>query len=333
MPNHHCHCNKCKGRENCHQDKKCSRKYHRGNTGPIGPTGRFGKTGPTGSTGPTGLAGQASNTGAPGPTGPTGTIGVTGPTGNAANISVVSGQLVNIGTSNNPILGLATVNNNPGNFTWPSITVDSQGRVIESTENTSPVLSVAGTSGQINATGGINTVLSLDPTLLSSIQTWEALQPVGDPLDRQFLQFRGLNLTWQTIGTQAFPISRDFYVDKSGNDLTGNGSNLFPFLTVSKAINVALAGDITDLNQCAIHIGAGIYFEANPIVITKSGINLLGASSIGTWLAPIDPTQDFFTMNNGILSAINCLFQAIPGTSTAACFRFSGAFTFYSTND
>ena len=139
-------------------------------------------------------------------------------------------------------------------------------------------------------------------------------------------------MEWVNVGSGNFPNSRNIYVDKSGNDTTGTGSNISPFLTLAKAIAIANAGNTTDANQVAIYMGAGIYFEQNPIAITVSGINIIGASSIGTWIGPSNPTQTFFTMTSGIMTLQDFLFQAIPSTSTAACIVVNGTFTLYMTS-
>jgi hypothetical protein len=248
------------------------------------------------------------------------------------NLTILTNQLVNTGTLTAPILGLANINNSDGDFTWASFTADNQGRITNITENPTPVLSVTGTTNQINVTSGSNPIVSLNSGLLSSIQFWQALQPSGIPSQLQFLQYQGTSLAWTSLGSGTFPISRNIYVDKSGNDTTGNGSNITPFLTVAKAIAIANAGNTTDSNQVAIYVGAGIYFEVNPILITVSGINIIGASSIGTWIAPNDPSSNLLTMTNGIVTFENILFQALPSTSTATCIAVNGTFTLYLTS-
>ena len=95
-----------------------------------------------------------------------------------SSISVSANQLVNSGTSTNPVLGLATVNSSPGSYNWPNVTIDGFGRISTVTENTSPVLSITGTSGQIDVSGTTNPILSIDPTLFASIQFWEICNPL-----------------------------------------------------------------------------------------------------------------------------------------------------------
>jgi hypothetical protein len=247
------------------------------------------------------------------------------------NLTILTNQLVNTGTATAPILGLANINNSDGDFTWASFTADTQGRITNIIENPVPVLSVLGTTNQINVTSGSNPIVSLNAGLLSSIQFWQTLEPSGIPSQLQFLQYQGTSLEWTSVGTGTFPNSRNIYVDKSGNDTTGNGSNFAPFLTVAKAVAIANSGNTSDSNQVAIYVGAGIYFEVNPIVVTVSGINIIGASSIGTWIAPADPTSNLLTMTNGIITLQDILFQALPSTSTATCIAVNGTFTLYLT--
>ncbi len=248
------------------------------------------------------------------------------------NLTILSDQLVNTGTSTEPILGLANINDDDGDYTWANFSVDNQGRITNVAENPIPILSLTGTINQIDVTSGSDPIISLDTTLLSSIEFWQGLEPSGIPDQFQFLQYQGTSLEWTSLGSGIYPTSRNIYVDKSGNDTTGNGSNLSPFLTIAKAISIANAGDTSDSNQVAIYIGAGIYFESNPIAITVSGINIIGSSSIGTWIAPMDPTLNLLTMTNGIVTLQNCLFQAIPSTSTATCIVVTGTFTLYITS-
>ena len=70
----------------------------------------------------------------------------------------------------------------------------------------------------------------------------------------------------------------NYYVSgTSGSDSIGNGMISNPWKTISKAINVlnAISGDIT----ATVNIAAGVYTETFP-TITKSGISLIGASSL-----------------------------------------------------
>ena len=70
----------------------------------------------------------------------------------------------------------------------------------------------------------------------------------------------------------------NYYVSgTSGSDSTGNGMISNPWKTITNAIDVlnAISGDIT----ATINIAAGVYTGILPI-ITKSGISLIGASSL-----------------------------------------------------
>jgi hypothetical protein len=187
------------------------------------------------------------------------------------------------------------------------------------------VQSVNGTSNQIVVGGDPeNPVVSIDPILYASLLQWENLAPLGTPTSGQFLQYFPTRLSWQSIGTQPFNASRNIYVDKSGNDTTGNGTNLSPFLTVAKAVQIALAGNTSVTVQTSIMIGTGNYTEVNPIVITKSGINLVGDTSRGCILSPVDASQNFFSLSGTSISAFAVRFQS--SSSTAACFDVSNVF-------
>ncbi len=132
-------------------------------------------------------------------------------------------------------------------------------------------------------------------------------------------------MTWQNVGTQPFPSSRSIYVDLSGNDLTGNGTSVFPFRTISKAISVAVT-NTTLLQQTAIFIGAGNYTEANPITVSASGITPFWRhGSRGTMLSPLTPSQPFFILTGVTLNLVQLRLQAtVP--SSAPCFVITGTF-------
>ena len=69
----------------------------------------------------------------------------------------------------------------------------------------------------------------------------------------------------------------NYYVSgTSGSDANGTGAIFSPWKTITKAINVlnAISGDIT----ATVNIAAGTYTEN--LLITKSGISLIGSSSV-----------------------------------------------------
>ncbi len=248
----------------------------------------------------------------------------------ANGVTSVSGSFnIDVGSDlQNPILNLTMTGVVANTYDWASVVVDVYGRLSSVVSNAQPVASVSGTTSQIVSTGGVNPVISLDPTLYASIQNWQDLEPSGIPLDNQFLVYSSsLNrLNWLNVGNQPFNSSRNIYVDKSGNDTTGNGTNLFPFLTVSKAVSIALAGNTSVLIQTCILIGCGNYTELNPIAITKSGLNIFGETQRGCILTPSNPALPLFTLNN-----VNCLFaqtrfEVGAGLSSSSCFNVTGTF-------
>ncbi|MBP7652948.1 right-handed parallel beta-helix repeat-containing protein, partial [Candidatus Dependentiae bacterium] len=72
----------------------------------------------------------------------------------------------------------------------------------------------------------------------------------------------------------------DIFCISMGNNLTGNGSETFPFRSIEKALSMAKSWD-------TIFIDAGIYSET--VVIDTDGISLIGADST---LTIIDPPGD-----------------------------------------
>ncbi len=193
--------------------------------------------------------------------------------GASSGVQSVIGTIGNItigGSTTNRIVDLAVIGV-PGTFEYPSLDIDQYGRVTSIISNPTPVQDVIGTTSQINSTGGINPIISLDSTLLSTIQSWSQLEPSGSPLNGQFLQYQDslARLSWISIGIP----SRAIFVDKSGNDTTGNGTASFPFLTVNKAITQAIANNPSTSNPTSVYVNAGVYIEVNPIVITNRNFN------------------------------------------------------------
>src|SRR5690606_29656035 len=75
------------------------------------------------------------------------------------------------------------------------------------------------------------------------------------------------------------------YVNKAGDDLTGDGSECRPFLTVTAAM--ASITDASPVKRYAIMIGPGSYTE--PLIHLKANVQLIGASTLLTRLSiPFD---------------------------------------------
>jgi hypothetical protein len=75
------------------------------------------------------------------------------------------------------------------------------------------------------------------------------------------------------------------YVNKGGNDTTGDGTECNPFLTVTRAM--AFIVDASPAKRYAISIGPGTYTE--PLIHLKANVQLIGTSTLLTRLAiPFD---------------------------------------------
>lgn len=87
-----------------------------------------------------------------------------------------------------------------------------------------------------------------------------------------------------------FTESRIVYVNKAGDDLTGDGSQCEPFLTIGKALMSIT--DASPTNRYEINIGPGIYVE--PAIHIKANVQLVGVSSlltqINSQVSIADPT-------------------------------------------
>ncbi len=121
--------------------------------------------------------------------------------------------------------------------------------------------------------------------------------PSVSPLSNQVLRTNGIDptqLEWATEGGFVSPAaSKTIYVAKYGNDTTGDGSFNNPYLTLSKAINVAnsLASFV---NPIAISISSGVYVENNTagaLAITAQGIAIAGESNATVIIKPLVPVN------------------------------------------
>ncbi|RAS77400.1 collagen-like protein, partial [Priestia endophytica] len=75
------------------------------------------------------------------------------------------------------------------------------------------------------------------------------------------------------------------YVNKAGNDAVADGSECFPFLTVTAAMASII--DASPVKRYAISIGPGTYTE--PLIHLKANVQLVGTSTLLTRLAiPFD---------------------------------------------
>lgn len=79
--------------------------------------------------------------------------------------------------------------------------------------------------------------------------------------------------------------AQTLYVEKNGNDSTGNGSPQSPYLTIGAAITAAVALTPTITKRIAIHIGAGQWADnVNlPANIAICGVSQLGTNLTGAW--------------------------------------------------
>jgi hypothetical protein len=71
----------------------------------------------------------------------------------------------------------------------------------------------------------------------------------------------------------------NYYVSPSGSNASGNGSITNPWGTIGYAVSIlnAVVGDIT----AVINVASGQYSETD-IIVTKSGVSIIGANSIST---------------------------------------------------
>lgn len=117
--------------------------------------------------------------------------------------------------------------------------------------------------------------------------------------------------TWQNIKT-LFGVTdcllptqtQVVYVNKGGNDLTGNGSICKPFLTIAKAI-LSIA-DNTSAKMYTIRVSAGTYVEAN--ILIKPFVFIIGDSRDNTFLQ-VNGTLGFDPSFNGAVGTARTGFK------------------------
>jgi len=100
----------------------------------------------------------------------------------------------------------------------------------------------------------------------------------------------------------------NYYVSaQSGSDVSGNGSIMNPWQTIGKAVTVlnAVVGDIT----AVINVASGQYSETD-IIVTKSGVSIIGANSIST----IFTGDIYFNM------AVSSLFYSVGGVANISVY-------------
>jgi hypothetical protein len=188
-------------------------------------------------------------------------------------------------------------------------------------------LIVSGTSNSVS--------INADP--LTS--DYKVTLPAVPPNDRQLLEYNE-NLgkfIWAdsdaAITLLSYPTARSLQVSKIGSDLTGTGTILNPFLTIKKAITVALSiDDLTSYaNQICINVASGRYLEDNtsgPIEITKSGISIIGESSRAVMVEPLIQTNGLILLSSKNIDIENIRFQANYSAfiSSAPCIVATGTF-------
>lgn len=153
------------------------------------------------------------------------------------------------------------------------------------------------TSCETVNTNQSNTLTSLSTSMTTAESTNTSQSSNITSLSTRISSLEGVS------GYTFFSAYGRYYVDKNGNDSTGNGSADKPYLTIQKAITVAEAAGI----QCIIHVGNGTFIE-NPTItkgiVTLTGNNITGSAHV---LENISQTRTYL---NGKLTI------SLTGTST-----------------
>jgi hypothetical protein len=144
------------------------------------------------------------------------------------------------------------------------------------------------------------------------------------------------------ILTSANLLTKDYHVDKTGNDSTGNGSKEKPFLTIQAALTAAgNAANLADFKtHVIVNISSGVYDESltlprgRTVTLLGRGQIILGDGAGSNWSSttPRSITADFRNedvFSSDIKPALNIVtIPNVDPTSTflaeAGCFRMSG---------
>lgn len=181
-----------------------------------------------------------------------------------------------------------------------------------------------------NQNNTLYTKIKASPSLT---ENYTIVLPSDNPTNGQVMAFNSgtQELSWTNVDTPAvipFPTARTIYVAKTGNDTTGSGTSDLPYLTVFKALTVALT-NVSLSNPATVYVDTGVYIEDNTSTfnITSSGISLEGRTSRGVIIKPSNPNASLFTLNNTNINIENIRFEAPFGTSTSSFISLSGAFS------
>ena len=179
---------------------------------------------------------------------------------------------------------------------------------------------VFGTADEIISSGGHVPVISLSPLILNDLKSWTKIAPLNQGKDSQILVFNGNRLEWKDAGFSAE--SRDVFVDISGSDQDGVGSNLSPFRTVGKALSFTKENlNPSTFDPVSININSGLYEIENPL-ISEKGINFLGKSR-GTIFVAKNTDVPIITSTNNDLNVENIVFK---GTLQGFCISLNAEF-------
>ena len=142
----------------------------------------------------------------------------------------------------------------------------------------------------------------------------------------QYLASNGLVTTWTNLQSDKLPNATFIvYVNKSGNDILGNGSLNNPFLTCAAAM--ASITYATATQRVIINLGPGIYTDN---FLLKANVFIIGAEALSTKLGGTITINDN-TWNNGndnrsgfsSCSVVNAtIFDFTPQSATAGKLYF-----------
>jgi len=129
-----------------------------------------------------------------------------------------------------------------------------------------------------------------DAQLKRTAADFTSFDPKGTPIGADVLLIedsedtsKKKKITVNQIAVNSITYAQHVYVDKNGNDGTGTGTNVSPFLTMAKGYAIAKTMSPSATNPIIVQIGIGTFIEAN-IAMDTNYISINGAGKYQTFL-------------------------------------------------
>lgn len=175
--------------------------------------------------------------------------------------------------------------------------------------------------------GDLNIIqVDADPSVSAVSADIGSFAVLGDGAGAQIYQKFGAGDTdWKRVTDDDFlksqTPSRTYFVDKKGNDTSGDGSIFFPYLTIGKALTEAAGQGLSLTSSWVVKVGAGSFIEA-PLTLPEN-VKLAGEGVRNTTIIASDQNSDLITgTNDATITDINIIGPSNPSNYAV---RFNGS--------